>query len=157
MLQLDWRNWARGRETWAACAQCPGVPVWWQHPVSTLREGAPSFFLTWPDSFSEEIYTGTDQNICHSKPLWSREMRHWASDLGPHTFFLGGRGALVPGEGTTRGIPWHPTVEGPWATLMQVIDAGIYLAAYRHLEPTGLHPCRLASLSLRSRQRSCHF
>lgn len=54
-----------------------------QHPVSTLHEGAPSFFLTWPDSFSQEIYTGTDQNICHSKPLWPREMRH--CELGPHT------------------------------------------------------------------------
>lgn len=65
-----------GKEVAGSCTVsccCAGT---WQHPVSTLQEGAPSFFLTWPDSFSEEIYTGTGRNICHSKPPWSREMRH---------------------------------------------------------------------------------
>lgn len=145
----DRRRWARGETCSHSAPLCWG----WQHPVSTSWEGAPSFFLTWPDSFSEEIYTGTDRNICHSKPPWSREMRRCASKLGPHVIL--GKGDLVPLEGTTVGAAMG--AEGPWATWVRVICLQSDKSQHWHVESTGLHPHGLESLPLWSRQRSCHF
>lgn len=157
----DRRRWARGqescgeREVAVSCAVpccCAGT---WQHPVSTLQEGAPSFFLTWPDSFSEEIYTGTERNICHSKPPWSREMRH-CEPLSWDLTILRAEEVLFQ----ERAPPWVSldTPERRVPGLHQdKTYFRIYLAVYRYLELTGLHPCRLLSLPLRSRQRNCHF
>lgn len=87
-------------------------------PCSTLQEGAPSFFLTWPDSFSQEIYTGTDRNICHSKPPWSRETRAVSWDLrllraqemlarlGTGLVLLHSPEWRVPGLDRARNVPW---------------------------------------------------